>query len=76
VEDGIVHTFEYEGAPGHVSLETARFEALNGRTRVRASSVFQSVEDRDAMIQSGMETGVNEGFDRLDELLATLSAAK
>ena len=67
--DGIVQTFEYEGAPGHVSLETLRFEDAGGRTRIRNVSVFQSVGDRDAMVQSGMESGLNEGYERLDELI-------
>ena len=71
--DGIVQTFEYEGAPGHVSLETLTFEEVEGRTRVRAVSVYQSVEDRDMMVQSGMEEGLNEGYDRLDELIARLT---
>ena len=70
--DGMVRTFEFEGAPGHVSLETATFEPAGAGTVVRAVSVFQSVEDRDMMIASGMESGVNEGFERLDEILATL----
>ncbi len=68
----IIGTFEFEGLPeaGHVTLETTRFEALpGGRTRVTSQSVFQSVEDRDGMIQSGMERGVNEGYERLDALL-------
>jgi uncharacterized protein YndB with AHSA1/START domain len=69
--DGIVQTFEYEGAPGHVSLETLLFEELpGGRTRLRNNAVYQSVADRDALIESGMETGVNEGYERLDELIA------
>lgn len=75
-EDGIVRTFEFDGAPGHVSLETLSFEELGdqgGRTLVRANTVFQSVEDRDGMVQSGMEEGVNEGMERLDELLARLT---
>jgi uncharacterized protein YndB with AHSA1/START domain len=56
--------------PGHVILETSRFETLpGGRTRITSQSVFQSVADRDGMIASGMETGVVEGFERLDELL-------
>jgi uncharacterized protein YndB with AHSA1/START domain len=51
-------------------LETARFEALPGnRTKLTAQSVFQSVTDRDGMLQSGMEGGVNDSYDRLDELL-------
>jgi uncharacterized protein YndB with AHSA1/START domain len=73
--ENMVRTFEYEGAPGHVSLETATFEDHGGKTLVRTNAVFQSVEDRDAMIQSGMESGVNEGMERLDELLAWLVAA-
>jgi uncharacterized protein YndB with AHSA1/START domain len=68
-----IQTFEFEGLPekGHVSLETARFEALpNNRTRLTIQSVFQSVADRDGMLQSGMERGVVDSHERLDELLA------
>jgi uncharacterized protein YndB with AHSA1/START domain len=72
--DGIVQTFEYEGWPGHVSLETLTFEPQGETTLVRTHSVYQSVADRDAMVESGMEQGMNEGFDRLDELIATLQA--
>lgn len=71
----IIGTFEFEGLPekGHVTLETARFETLPGnRTKLRAQSVFQSVEDRDGMLQSGMEEGVNDSYSRLDELLEKL----
>jgi uncharacterized protein YndB with AHSA1/START domain len=69
----IVGTFEFLGLPeeGHVALETAKFESLSdNRTRVTGISVFQTVADRDGMIASGMEKGVNEGHERLDELLA------
>jgi uncharacterized protein YndB with AHSA1/START domain len=66
----IVSTFEYEGTPGHVSLNTAEFEERGGRTLLRQISVFQRVEDRDAMVTAGMETGVRDGMDRLDELMA------
>ena len=72
-EGGIVQTFEFEGTPGHVSLETLTFEERGGKTLVRMNDVFQSVEDRDAMLESGMEDGLNEGYDRLDELLARLA---
>ncbi|MPN20716.1 hypothetical protein SDC9_168095 [bioreactor metagenome] len=68
----IIGTFEYEGLPekGHVILDTARFEALPGdRTKLTSQSVFQTVEDRDGMLQSGMEEGVNDSYNRLDELL-------
>jgi uncharacterized protein YndB with AHSA1/START domain len=68
----MIRTFEFEGLPerGHVSLEFATFEALeNNRTRLKVQSIFKSVADRDGMIQSGMEGGMNEGFDKLDKLL-------
>lgn len=70
--EGAVQTFEYEGAPGHVSMDTLTLEERNGRTYVRTNSVFQSVEDRDAVVRAGMETGVTEGMDRLEALLETL----
>lgn len=70
--DGIVQTFEFEGAPGHVSLDSLTFEERDGRTLVHGKSVHQSVEARDAMVESGMEGGMNEGYQRLDELLARL----
>jgi uncharacterized protein YndB with AHSA1/START domain len=66
----IVQTFEWEGMPGHVLVETATFEDLGGRTRVRTSSLFHTTEERDGMLESGMEGGLNESYDRLDELLA------
>jgi uncharacterized protein YndB with AHSA1/START domain len=68
----IIDTFEFEGLPetGHVTLETMKLEALpGGRTRLIAQSVFQSVADRDGMLQSDMEEGVNDTYDRLAELL-------
>ena len=68
----IVRTFEFEGVPGHVSLETATFEGQEGKTKLTIHSVFQSVEDRDGMVAAGMETGMNEGMDQLDELLRDL----
>jgi uncharacterized protein YndB with AHSA1/START domain len=70
--DGIVQTFEYEGAPGHVKLDTTTLEPRDGRTLVRTVSVFQSVEDRDAMIAADMERGTRDSGDRLEELLAKL----
>jgi uncharacterized protein YndB with AHSA1/START domain len=70
--DGMLQTFEFEGAPGHVALESLTFEERDGKTTARTHSVYQSVEARDAMVESGMEGGVNDGFDRLDELLAKL----
>ncbi|HEY1330186.1 MAG TPA: SRPBCC family protein [Actinomycetota bacterium] len=72
--DGIVQTFEYEGAPGHVSMDTVTFDERDGKTTVRTNSVFQSVEARDAMVESGMEHGMKEGYERLDDVLAKLVA--
>ena len=68
----IIGTFEFDGLPesGHVVLETTRFESLSGnRTRITSQSIFQTVSDRDGMVQSGMEHGVVEGYERLDEIL-------
>jgi uncharacterized protein YndB with AHSA1/START domain len=70
----LVQTFEFDGAPGHVSLDEVRFEERDGRTVVRTHSVFQSVADRDLMIASGMQRGVDEGYDKLDALLDRLGA--
>jgi uncharacterized protein YndB with AHSA1/START domain len=73
VPERVIRTFEFEGLPetGHVVLETAKFEALPGnRTKITIQSVFQSVADRDGMVQSGMERGVIESHESLDELFA------
>jgi len=71
----MIQTFEFEGLPerGHVSLDSMTLEELPGnRTRVTIHSVFQSVADRDGMIQSGMERGINDGYNRLDDLLSKM----
>ncbi|HTE21915.1 MAG TPA: SRPBCC family protein [Candidatus Limnocylindria bacterium] len=67
--DHITWTFEYEGVPDHVCLETISFTEKDGKTQLKTQSVFQSVEDRDGMVQSGMEEGANEGMDILAELV-------
>lgn len=72
--NGFTQTFEWEEMPGHVALETIRFERRGDRTLLRGETVFQSVEDRDGAVSSGMEQGVNEGYDKLDELIASLAA--
>jgi uncharacterized protein YndB with AHSA1/START domain len=74
--DGIIQTFEFEGWPGHVALESMTFEEHDGKTVIRQNSVYQSVADRDAMVESGMEAGLNDGFERLDELLAEMLVAR
>lgn len=68
----IISTFEFEGLPetGHVILGKDKFEELpNNRTKLVSQSVFLSVEDRDGMLQSDMEEGIKDSYDRLDELL-------
>jgi uncharacterized protein YndB with AHSA1/START domain len=70
--DVMTQTFEFDGAPGHVSLGTVSMEEHDGRTRVLVHSVYQSVEDRDAVVASGMARGMSEGYQRLDELAAQL----
>ena len=67
----LVQTFSFDGAPDQVSLETMTFEPLEGgRCRITGVSVVESMELRDQMLASGMEVGVNEGYEKLDELLA------
>ena len=69
--DRIVQTFTFEGEPDGVALETLRFEDLgDGRTRLHTQSLVDSFEGRDAWLASGMETGVNDGYAKLDRMLA------
>jgi uncharacterized protein YndB with AHSA1/START domain len=69
----LVSTFEFEGMPGHVLLETVTFEEVDGKTRMHNSQVFQSIEDRDGMLQTGMEDGAEITWDRFAEVLKTLA---
>jgi uncharacterized protein YndB with AHSA1/START domain len=66
----LAQTFEWDGMPGHVSMETTTFEDLGGRTKVVNVSIFHRTEERDGMLDSGMERGLNETYSRLDEVLA------
>jgi uncharacterized protein YndB with AHSA1/START domain len=68
----IVWTFEWEGLPGHVSVDTITFEEHDGKTTTTVNSLFDTVEDRDGMLQSGMESGAAETWDRLAEYLEVL----
>ncbi len=68
----LVSTFEFEGMPGQIVVDTAVFEDLGGKTKLTATSLFASKEARDGMMESGMEEGASESWDRLAELLATL----
>ena len=59
-------------APGHVSIDALDFEEIEGGTRIVSRTVFHTGEERDGMIEAGMEKGLNEGYEQLDELLAAL----
>jgi uncharacterized protein YndB with AHSA1/START domain len=67
--DRLVYTFEFEGMPGHVLLGIVTFEGQNGKTKLTEKSVFETVEDRDGMLKSGMEDGAYETMDRLADLV-------
>ena len=70
----LIETFDWDGKPGHVQVDSLTFEDLgDGRTKLVSRSLFHTVEDRDFMISSGMEEGNNEGYRALDRLLATMS---
>ncbi len=75
-DDRIVQTFTWMGMPNDVSLETLRFEDLGGgRTRLHAQSLVDSFEGRDAWLSSGMEVGIDQGYAKLDRLLADSAGA-
>ena len=69
----LIYTFEWEGLPGHVLLETILFEEQDGKTKITDTSVYQSVEDRDGMVAAGMESGAADSMDRMTELLRQMS---
>ncbi|MGK2879862.1 MAG: SRPBCC family protein [Mycobacterium sp.] len=72
-DEFLIQTFEYEGAPDSVNIEYLWFEGLgNGRSRLRGRSICPTLEARDGLLQSGMEGGIAEGYEKLDELLAKL----
>jgi uncharacterized protein YndB with AHSA1/START domain len=68
----IVQTFEFEPMPGHIVTDSATFEERDGKTILTSTSTFDTKEERDGMIETGMESGAAESYDRLEELLATL----
>jgi uncharacterized protein YndB with AHSA1/START domain len=72
----IVATFEFEGVPGHVLLQTTTFEPMGGKTRLKEHLVFESVADRDGMVASGMQKGSDESMDRMAEILAELRRSR
>ena len=68
----LVQSFEWDGMPAHVCINTAEFEELaGGRTRVVSTSLFHTTEERDGMLQSGMEVGLEQSYQALDRLLAS-----
>jgi len=72
----IASTFEFEGMPGHVAVTTMVFEETGGKTKLMGTTRFESREDRDGMLQSGMEDGARDTYDRLEELLPMLAAGQ
>ena len=70
----IVQTFEWEGMPGHVHVETATFEDLGERTKFTTTLLFDTTEERDGLLAHGGEAGMNETYARLDDLLARLAS--
>ncbi len=70
----IVQTFEWEGMPGHVHVETVVFEDLGDRTKLTTTLLFNTTEERDGLLAHGGERGMNETYARLDELLARLAS--
>lgn len=68
----LVYTFEFEGMPGHIVVDTITFTGHEGKTTISSTSLFESVEDRAGMLESGMESGTNESWDRLAEQLESL----
>jgi uncharacterized protein YndB with AHSA1/START domain len=67
----VAQTFEWDGLPGHVALDTMTLEDLgDGRTKVVSTSLFMTAEDRDGMIAAGMESGLRESYEALDRVLA------
>ena len=70
----ITWTFEFEPMAGHISVQTATFEEHDGKTTLTAVARFDTKEDRDGMLESGMEEGAAETYDRLDEYLEVLRA--
>jgi uncharacterized protein YndB with AHSA1/START domain len=69
----VTWTFEWEGLPGHISVETMNFDEQDGQTTVRGVTRFDSVEDRDGMLHSGMESGAAESYEVLDDYLGSMA---
>lgn len=69
----LVQTFEFEGMPGHILVETLTFTEEGGKTTITSTSVFDSVEDRDGMLQTGMADGAEQSYQALERYLKTLA---
>lgn len=69
----LVATFEWDGMPGHVAVQTLTLEDMgDGRTRIVSTSIFHTTEERDGMLNSGMEGGLNQSYAALDRVLAKM----
>jgi uncharacterized protein YndB with AHSA1/START domain len=73
--ESLTWTFAWDGMPGHASVETVTFTEQDGGTLVSSVTVFENRKDRDGMLESGMEDGMRETYDRLAELLARVTAS-
>lgn len=74
--DRLVYTFEYEGLPGHIAVETLTFHEENGKTTLNSRMEFETTQERDGMLKSGMENGAAQTMDRLAAYLELLSRGK
>jgi uncharacterized protein YndB with AHSA1/START domain len=68
----VSYTFEFEGMPGHITIETLLFEEVDGKTKLTSTSDFETLEDLEGMLQSGAEQGATITWDRLAELISSL----
>lgn len=71
----VVQTFEFEGMPGHIIVQTMTLAEQDGKTTLTTHELYQSQEDRDGMLATGMESGMNESYERLEELVAAQQIA-
>jgi uncharacterized protein YndB with AHSA1/START domain len=71
----LVGTFEFEGMPGHIAVEAMTLQEIDGGTKLTALMSFDTQEERDGMIESGMEQGASESLDRFEDLLMGMQAA-
>jgi uncharacterized protein YndB with AHSA1/START domain len=72
----LVYTFEYEGLPGHIAVETLTFEEADGKTTLTSRMLFETNDERDGVLKSGMENGAAQAMDRLASYLELLARGR